>query len=150
MKKVIMLLSVLLVLSLGIGHAQAQVDVEVLCPNSVKANSPLSITVKFYNYDCSPASVKRLFKGIVGNSGGTLGGAGIWGPFSHTFATAITVPAATCSYPYAPGVSTITLPIISSTPNTLTGTMAMVIVSTVTTPGGQSDSGDTCLVNVVP
>lgn len=151
MRKILILLSIFLIA--GIGNAFADdLDIDLACPTTVKVGQPLTVTVYLSNDDCnSSVSVSRLMMGVGGNSGGTLGGLGIWGPYNRPLSVTRTVPAATCDLSgTTPGtVPPFQLTIISSVPASLSGTMAMVMVAAITSSGETLSAGE-CLVAIVP
>lgn len=133
--------------------AQDGADVQVVCPTSVTAGTALTVTVTPYNYNCTGSvTFNRAMVALGGNSGGTLGGAGIWGPYNKTL-TAWIIPAATCDgfgNVISPGVGqTRSQKIIGVVPPALGGTVAMAMFSFLSS-SGESLSGGTCMVNVVP
>lgn len=158
MKKVILVLvAIFLMIGTMPVFADGDVDVEIICPSSVKVDTALKVTINFYNWDCSNSvQVGRVMKALIGNPegsslGGTLGGAGIWGPFNWTFFAPRTLGPATCDIygNETPTSTTVTAKIIDLVPSTLSGTMAMAVVEAVT-PSGESLGGGSCVVEVVP
>jgi hypothetical protein len=143
MKKTLLLVAVLLIFSVGTAFA-GDLDVDVKCPGSVKVSTPLNVTVDMYGYgaSCSSVDVNRFMLGLVGNGAGTLGNAGLWGPYQKYIA-AVSVPS--CSE--TPLTKTLT--IINSTPTELVNTMAMVMVIVMDSKGRERTSGS-CMVAVVP
>lgn len=143
MKKTVLLVAVLLIFSFGTSFAQ-DVWFDVKCPTAVKAGTTLNVTVDAYagNQSCTGSvSVTRLMVAMGGNSGGTLGGVGLWGPYQRGVSWSI--PA--CSQ--TPLTKTVN--IISSVPASLADTMAMVLVSAIDSTGNEL-TGDDCLVKVNP
>ncbi len=68
MKKMLVLLFVFLAVNISIAYAE-DVDIDIKCPATVKVGSPLNVTVVAYNDSGWNASIKRLFKGVMGNAG---------------------------------------------------------------------------------
>lgn len=151
MKKRLLVLTLSLVFCLGLFAFASAESVQLICPSSVKVGTSLVVKATLYNYDCGQSfSVTRLMKGIGGNSGGTLGGVGLWGPYNQYFATPLTAPAATCSPTFSPGVSDErSITIMSAVPPGLVNTVAMAFVEFMT-PNGEGLGGGSCMVNVVP
>lgn len=146
MKKVFF---VLLTILLFAGNAFA-LNLVVTCPASVTVGNPVNLTVKVYNYDCaSSVSFSRVMKGLVGNAGGTMGGAGIWGPYAASVGTK-NLAAANCSTP-PPIPTQVTLwpSIISAAPASLANTMAMAYVEIISATG-ESLGGGSCMVEIKP
>lgn len=149
MKKLLLFLAILLCLG-SAAVALAGLDVEAVCPTNVRSGGPLVITVYAYNYDCyNSVTVNRAMTGLGGNSGGTVGNAGLWGPYNETINR--TIPAATCIWPTAPGQLTppARVRIVDAVPASLANTIAVVFFEFLTSDG-KSMGGDSCVVNVSP
>ena len=143
MKKTVLLVAALLIFSVGTAFA-GDVKLDVKCPSGIRANSALWVPVDFYawNDSCTgTVPVTRAMVGLVGNSGGTLGNAGIWGPFNRT--VSFSIPA--CSQTPL----TYSVKIADAVPVSLVNTMAMVVISLVDS-AGREYAGGSCMVNVWP
>lgn len=152
MKKNLVVFALSLSLCLGLFAFASADDLQLICPTNVRVGSPLDVRATLYNYDCSQTlSVGRhLMKGMGGNSGGTLGGLGMWGPYKQVLSTALTAPPATCGFTFSPGVSSpLSIRIIPAVPAGLAGTVAMTFVEFLT-PAGEGITGGSCMVNVLP
>jgi hypothetical protein len=127
----------------GISPALAgEPEVEVTCPSSVKVGSMINVTVKPYNWGSGSVTLSRYMAGIVANGSNTLGGAGLYGPFSKTLATAKTIPGGN------PGtLSAFTVP-VATAPNA-SGKVALVFIEFLTSNGKDMAGGD-CMVSIVP
>lgn len=160
MKKILSLSISFLIICFGLvasGNAQGNdvgVDLGWSCPTSVKVGAALFVTITPYNWDDCQNSITltRAMTGLVGNSGGTLGGTGIWGPYNKTFSP-WTVGAATCDQygnVISPGSgATRSLKIIDSVPSTLVGTNAMAYFGFLNSSGHEMGSG-MCMITIVP
>ena len=73
--------------------ATAQVDGKLVCPNARREGARLVCEVQLANYGCSEVKITRGTAMFVGNSGGTLFGMGIYGPFVRGILTNKTIPA---------------------------------------------------------
>lgn len=156
MKKLVMFSCCFLLLSTVVLATAAPVkphlDVDVVCPTSVVSGAPLDVQVVLMNDECNnTVSVARAVAGIGGNSGGTLGAAGLWGPYNRAFST-IVVPKASCDRwgnMINPGKRQTSINIVSSVPPALANTSAGVAVEFIT-PDGKGIGGDACVVEVTP
>ncbi len=154
MKKYVSLLSVFLFLLSAVVIADAgSLEVDMVCPTSVAAGSPLFADIKLINYDCQRrVDLDRAVVGVGGNSGGSLGAAGIWGPFNRNIGS-VSVPKATCDQwgqVVKPGRKSIdALNIVNSVPAGLAGTVAGTFIEFMTQKG-QSIAGGACAVEVTP
>jgi hypothetical protein len=132
----------------------ADLTVDMKCPNFVKAGTTLNATVVVYNDDCDYSyNIIRGMTMLMGNSNGTLGGFGLWGPFAKPF-SGWTVPKATCDQygdVITPGQSAPKSVLIMTVPSgtVLTGKLASAIFGIITTQGQGLGTGS-CFVNVAP
>ncbi len=162
MKKIVLLFLSVLLVCFGLGSDalaldkgdEHYLDVEVSCPISVKAGSPLSVGVKLLNDNCndSISCVWRGMTALAGNSGGTFGNAGVWGPFviGDNPGICTSIPPATCTPDVTPGsVGPFNVPVVNSVPASLANTAAMATVMILNNDGSPVD-GDVCMVNVLP
>lgn len=117
----------------------SDIDVDLSCPTSVPTGSGFSVSVTVCNNEGSTATLTRGMVGLIGNAGGTLGGAGIYGPFNKTFSWS--VPAYGCI--------TRSVAVINSVPSSLGGKIAAVMFGLWTSKGCVIES-DGCLVQVTP
>jgi hypothetical protein len=151
MKKLLLFLSILLCFGFAAVALAGDVDVDLVCPTNVTTGSPLSVTVYAYNWDCNNSvTVNRAMSGLGGNSGGSIGSAGMWGPYNETIGNRI-IPAATCVWPTAPGelIPPARVRIVDAVPASLANTVAVVFFELLTSDG-KSMGGDGCMVNVSP
>ena len=94
MKKYLILFSLLF----WVGSAFAlNVDGELVCPDARKEGTRLECEVQLANYGCSDVKITRGTARFVGNSGGTLFGMGIYGPYVRGILTNQTIPAGDCA-----------------------------------------------------
>jgi len=143
MKKTLLLVAVLLIFSIGTAFAD-DVWLDVKCPASVNANATLSVAIDLYaqNLSCTGSvNVSRVMVGMGGNSGGTLGGVGLWGPYLRSPGWSVPVCSQTPLTKF--------LKIIDSVPASLADTMAMVVVSAIDGQGKEY-AGGSCVVKVNP
>jgi len=154
MKENTSVILVFLLLLFSVAAAEAgDFDVELTCPASVAAGTPLSADVKLINNDCyQRVVVDRAVAGIGGNAGGSLGSMGIWGPFNRNISATI-VPKATCDQwgnVITPGKKSLpAFNIVDSVPSSLAGTAAMAVFEVITQTG-DGIGGESCLVEVTP
>jgi len=141
MKQTLLVFAALLMFIVGTASA-GDLDLDVKCPGSVKAGTALTVTADMYNNSvCPSVGASRFMMSLIGNKGGTLGGAGLWGPFYKGLTTAVSVP---CT-----GVpKTQSLTIINAVPADLGGTGAMVMVQVIDGKGREMGTGS-CIVNVL-
>lgn len=156
MKKLLILFLSFLLFCFGlVAIASADsLDVEIACPASVKQGTVLMATVYLSNWDCSySVPVQRYTTALIGNSGGTLGSAGIWGPYSRYLSSVKTVPAANCTTCTNPDGCPGTIPgfivPIASAPTALQNTVAMGTVMFLTGQG-KVQSGGECMISITP
>jgi len=132
----------------------AGIIVNVKCPASVKVGTALNVTATVENDDCNAAvSIGRGMTSLMGNSGGTLGNMGIWGPYQRSF-TGWTAPKATCdAYGnlVTPGTSPAKSVNIITVPSTgvLNNKMATAYFWVISATGNNQGVGS-CYVNVTP
>jgi hypothetical protein len=145
-KGFLVLLTICFVIGVGATFAYP-LEVDLTCPVAKRAGKLLTVTMDLENWECNPVSFSRTLVGLVGNSNDSLGGAGFWGPYNRKWAKG-TVLAASCpsGFPVSPGTLTMNVPVISSVPASLVGTMAMV---TVLIDLDDDEEGDACMVEVV-
>jgi len=117
----------------------SDIDVVLTCPTAVAAGAGFSVTVYVCNNEGITATITRGMVGLIGNAGGTLGGAGIYGPFNKSFSWS--VPAYDCI--------TRSVAVINSVPASLGGKIAAVMFGLWTSKGCVIES-DGCLVQVTP
>jgi len=137
-KLVILLLGIMVFC--GSSAFAGDLEIEVLCPNSVNAGSALRVKVKAYNNGDASVTLNRYAAGIVGNYNNILSTGRVYGPYAKKMTTSVTIPAG----------GTVTLssvPILSPVSTDLKGYMALVVVNFINN-SGQSLGGNTCLVNV--
>ena len=118
----------------------SDIDVDLSCPTSVPTGSGFSVSVTVCNNEGSTATLTRGMVGLIGNAGGTLGGAGIYGPFNKPLSWS--VPAYGCIYNKSVSV-------LNTVPASLGGKIAAVMFGIWTSKGCVIES-DGCLVQVTP
>jgi hypothetical protein len=158
MKKLILLSIMCLLVCFGLENPVAAddgVDVDIVCPASVKAGTALSVTVYPHNEDCyNSYTFTRGMAGLGGNNSTkfALGFLGLYGPFEKKFSSWL-IPQATCDQYgnlISPGTGeTRTITIVNAVPSTLVNTMAMTMFGFVDADG-KPDASDACFVTVVP
>jgi hypothetical protein len=151
-KSLIVSLSVFLVIFIfsAVSFAvEYDLDIAVACPASVKQGTALTVTVTAYNWDCvNNASLTRGMVVFGGNSGGTIGGVGIWGPYNKNWASnPWNIGHATGTYCDTPGQVTRSFQVIGAVPASLAGTVAMVSFEFLDS-AGHTIEGNTCMVSV--
>ena len=150
MKKLLVLSLLLFIVSFGIVTAASaatcdyNVDVDLSCPKTVKAGQVLNVSVTACNNEPVSGTLNREMVGLIGNTGGsaggTLGGAGIYGPFNRGYSFSFTVGPGSCV--------TKSVKIVDAVPSQLTGTIAWATFMFIT-PNGCIITGDDCMVQVV-
>jgi len=90
MKKYLLLFSLLFWASSAFA---VSVDGELVCPDTKKEGEKLACKVQLANYGCSDVKITGAMVMFVGNSGNTLGGMGIWGPYVRSFLNNEIIPA---------------------------------------------------------
>ena len=148
MKKLLALSLLCLLVSFGLVTAafaatcDYNVDVDLSCPKTVKAGQVLNVSVTACNNESESGTLNREMVGLIGNTGGsaggTLGGAGIYGPFNR--GVSFTLDPGNCV--------TKSVKIVDAVPSQLTGTIAWATFMFIT-PNGCVISGDDCMVQVV-
>jgi hypothetical protein len=119
-----------------------KLNVEVECPENIIVGNPLDIVItQIENRDSVPITTARALVNFTGNTGNSVAGIGIFGPFSRIFD--LTVP---------PG-QTITgswkIRIIDKVPNALAGKVAMATFMFTTSKYDKELGGKSCGVNVL-
>ena len=150
MKKYVFLLAVVLLFA-SVAFANAKdLSVELTCPESIFSGDPLDVNAVISNYDCyDPVYTRKAIVALGGNSGGTLGALGLFGPYPRNF-DIIMIPPAQCNqagHAINPGRNRISLNIVSSVPASMEGTMVGVAVEIIT-PSGDT-TGNSCMVEVI-
>jgi hypothetical protein len=105
----------------------------------VAAGAAFSASATVCNDGGSVVNLNRGMVGLIGNAAGTLGGAGIYGPYNKTLSWS--VPAHDCV--------TKNVTVINSVPSALKGKIAAVMFSLITSKGC-TISSDGCIVQVAP
>ena len=90
MKKYLLLFSLLFFASSAFA---ANIEGELVCPDAKQEGTKLVCSVQLANYGCSDVKITRSMVMFIGNSGNTLGGTGIWGPYVRGFLTDKIIPA---------------------------------------------------------
>lgn len=132
----------------------ADLTVDMTCPSSIKAGTTLNATVVVYNDDCDYSySITKGMTMLMGNSDGTLGGFGLWGPFVKVL-SGWTVPKATCDEwgdVETPGMSQPKSVMIMTVPSGtgLSGKLASAMFGIINKQG-QGLGTDSCFVKVLP
>ena len=143
MKKFLALSLLLLLVFFGIVAAASAascdlpIDVDLTCPTSVAAGAGFSVSAYVCNESGSTVNLNRGMVGVIGNAAGTLGGAGIYGPFNKSLSWS--VPAYGCI--------TKSVSVLNPVPSALKGKIAAVMFSLITSKGC-TISSDGCLVQV--
>ncbi len=100
---------------------------KLICPETVRINHPLNVSVKLFNSDCSnPVHLKDIVVSYLGNQSG---GIGLSGP--TVSAISGTIPPGICNFEiYEPGEHTLPSVLISNKiPSSLVNTLIVVAVA---------------------
>lgn len=149
MKKLLMVFAFIFIAGIGTVYAD-DLDVKVICPASVSSGQSLDVMVQPQNWDCKHSvdlTGQQIMKLLVGNSAGTLGGAGLWGPYPQNIVNLV-LPPANCRNGTPGTVDPFPVTIISEVPASLNGTMAFANVNVVFDATSEIGGGG-CLVTVV-
>ena len=126
------------------------VDVTLSCPNSVAVGAPVPVTATIENWDgLNAVSIKRAMVFMGGNSGGTIGTTGLWGPIQRIFRNPVVVPVASSdpvTWMYTPGSVQKRIS-VRTVPQALAGQMAIAGVEFLTLDGN-SIGGGSCIFRV--
>jgi len=105
----------------------------------VAAGAAFSVSATVCNDGGSIVNLNRGMVGLIGNAAGTLGGAGIYGPYNKPLSWSV----------HAYDCVTKNVTVINSVPSALKGKIAAVMFSLITSKGC-TISSDGCLVQVAP
>lgn len=153
MKKYVVLLAVVLLFaSVVIANAQ-NLDVDLVCPEIVFSGDPLDVRARVYNNNCYvDVIVSKAIVALGGNSNGTLGAMGLFGPYPRRWGNYRIIEAAQCNQygqVIRPGQRTFSLNIVSSVPASMENTMVVATVGFMQ-PDRSMIGGNTCIVEVAP
>ena len=148
MKKLLVLSLLFLLVCLGsvdiakAANCDYAIDVNMTCPKTITAGQVLNVSVTVCNDEAIPVTLNREMVGLIGNTGGsaggTLGGAGIYGPFNRAV-----------SFSLSPGgCLTKSVKIVDTVPSQLVGTIGAIMVF-FNTANGCTIDGDGCMVQVL-
>lgn len=147
MKKILSLSLLFLLVFLGLvataiaADCDYEIHCDVHCPKTVTAGNALNVTVSCDNNGSGSVSLNRGMVSLVGNAGGTIGGAGMYGPFNKNFTTPWNISWG--------GSATRNVNIVGTVPSQLAGTIALANFNLITS-NGCVIAGGICLVQVVP
>jgi hypothetical protein len=82
-----LVVSFIVVTTASAASCDYDIDVDLSCPRTVAAGQVLNVAVTACSNESVPGTLDREMVGLIGNrggsAGGTLGGAGIYGPFKR-------------------------------------------------------------------
>jgi len=144
MKKILSLSLLFLVVSFGVVAAASAgcnlpINVDLTCPTSVAVGAGFSVSAVVHNEGGSIVNLNRGMVGLIGNAAGTLGGAGIYGPFNRSLSWSVP----------AYGSITKSVSVLNPVPSALGGKIAAVMFSLITSKGC-TISSEMCIVQVTP
>ena len=145
MKKLLALSLLLLLVAFGVvttasaSSCSLPIHVALTCPTSVAAGAGFSVSAYVCNESGSKVYLNRGMVGLIGNAAGTLGDAGIYGPFNRNLSWS--VPAYGCI--------TRSIIVLNPVPAALGGKIAAVMFSLFNAKGCVIES-DGCLVEITP
>lgn len=137
----------LLMLACAMSTTANAIEVSLSCPRSIGVAHPFEVYAKFKNKDCTDvATIDRLMVGLAGNKNGGLN---LQGPFNINVSPTLVIPPATCDRGWliTPGEISQNVRIVSKTPSTLAGKIALAYVEVLQSEG-RGEGGDACLVEV--
>jgi hypothetical protein len=152
MKRLMVLFAVVLLIASVVPANAWKVDVELNCPEVAYSGTPLDVSATLSNYYCDSVSLSKAIVALGGNSGGTLGALGLYGPYPRPFVSPVIIGAAQCDHwgnPIRPRRVTVDVNIVSSVPASLVDTMAGAAVTFIRTDN-EEEGGDACVIEVAP